>query len=625
MPHNQNNRFWRAAAICLSGGIALAVLTVVCFRLGLNLATTACLYLIVIILLSLWGSFPVSFVCSLVAAGFLAYYFAPPIFSFRVSEPLHAVVIVAFLIASAVITHLVSRVRKSVEEAHSEIADRKRAEEALRNSEEQWRNVFENNPTMYFVVDASGTILSVNPFGAERLGYTVNELAGHPVLDLFYEADRQAVRRNTALCVEKLGESMSWEIRKVRKNGTVIWVRETARAVLGSQNRTVILIACEDVTERKQAQQKLQQSEAYLQEAQRLGRMGSWAHNTSTGSLFASPELLRIFGFTPDEKPTQEMFVDRIHPEDRHFTEEVAEKAKSEKTDFEFDHRIVLPDGSIKHVHSLAHPVFDASGDLVEYIGTIIDVTERKRAEDALRQAQADLARVNRITTMGELTASLAHEVNQPIAAAVTNANTCLRWLTRDHPNLEEARAAALRMVKDATRASDIISRIRLAFKKGGPERELVDVNEVIREMIFLLRGEAARYPISIRTDLTAGLPKVMADYVQLQQVFMNLMLNGIEAMKEISAAGELTIKSQRAENGHLLISVSDTGVGLPPQQADQIFNAFYTTKFHGIGMGLSISRTIVESHGGRLWATANSGQGATFSLTLPIEVEEYE
>jgi C4-dicarboxylate-specific signal transduction histidine kinase len=250
---------------------------------------------------------------------------------------------------------------------------------------------------------------------------------------------------------------------------------------------------------------------------------------------------------------------------------------------------------------------------------------ERKRAEEALSQAQADLSRVSRVTTMGELTASLAHEVNQPIAAAVTNANTCLRWLTRDHPDLEEARAAAMRIVKDGTRASEIIKRTRLLFKKGTPQRELVDVNEVIREMVVLLRSEAARYNISVRTDLAADLPQVMGDRVQLQQVLMNLMLNGIEAMKDVDGKREMVIQSQRAESEEVLVSVSDTGVGLPPQQTDQIFKAFFTTKPQGTGMGLSISHSIVESHGGRLWAAKNSPGGASFHFTLPTKVEAKE
>src|SRR6202795_3038098 len=250
---------------------------------------------------------------------------------------------------------------------------------------------------------------------------------------------------------------------------------------------------------------------------------------------------------------------------------------------------------------------------------------ERESAEEALRQAHADLVHVNRVTTMGELTASLAHEVNQPIAAAVTNANTCLRWLTRDHPDMEEARAAAMRIVKDGTRAAEIIKRIRLLFKKGTSERELVDINEVIREMIVLLRGEAMRYSILVRTELEPDTPRVIADRVQLQQVLMNLMLNGIDAMKDADGRRELAIKSQRAETEQILVSVNDTGVGLPAQQADEIFKAFFTTKPQGTGMGLSISRSIVESHGGRSWAAKNFPRGTSFCFTLPAKVEVRE
>src|SRR6202046_924087 len=245
----------------------------------------------------------------------------------------------------------------------------------------------------------------------------------------------------------------------------------------------------------------------------------------------------------------------------------------------------------------------------------------RNSAEVALRQAQVDLARVSRLTTMAEFTASLAHEVNQPIAAAVTDANTCLRWLTRDQPDVEEARQAASRIVKDATRAGEIISRIRLVFKKGSPQRELVDVNEVIREMIALLHGEATRYSVSVRTELS-DLPQVTADRVQLQQVLMNLMINGIDAMKDIDGTRDLIICSQRAEDGLLMVSVSDTGVGLPPQQADRIFSAFFSTKPQGAGMGVGVTRSLVQSHGGRLWAADNSPRGASFHVTLPIKTE---
>jgi C4-dicarboxylate-specific signal transduction histidine kinase len=254
-----------------------------------------------------------------------------------------------------------------------------------------------------------------------------------------------------------------------------------------------------------------------------------------------------------------------------------------------------------------------------------LEIAERNRAEEALRQSQGDLARISRVTTMGELTASLAHEVNQPIAAAVTDANTCLRWLTRDQPDLGEAREAASRVVKDAARASDIINRIRSLFKKGSSQRDLVDINETIRGMIELLRNEATRYSISMRTELSEDLPQIMGDRVQLQQVLMNLMINSVEAMKDVDGPRELSIKSQSAEDEHLMVSVSDTGVGLPPQQADQIFNPFFTTKGDGTGMGLRISRSIVESHGGRLWSADNPPRGASFQFTLPSKADTHE
>ena len=252
-------------------------------------------------------------------------------------------------------------------------------------------------------------------------------------------------------------------------------------------------------------------------------------------------------------------------------------------------------------------------------------LSEQKRAEEALRQARADLARVNRVTTVAELTASLAHEVSQPLSAAVINGNACLRWLAGDAPNLEEARAAARRMVKDGTRAAEIIGRIRLLFNKGIPQRELVDVNEVIREIIILLRVELERYSVYVRPELAADLPQVMGDRVQLQQVMLNLINNGIDAMKDVGGSRELAIKSQRAEDEQLMVSVSDTGAGLPFEQADHIFDAFFTTKPHGTGMGLSISRSIVESHSGRLWATDNSPRGARFHLLLPTTIAAHE
>jgi PAS domain S-box-containing protein len=378
---------------------------------------------------------------------------------------------------------------------------------------------------------------------------------------------------------------------------------------------------------------ELQRRQTYLAEAQKLSHTGSfgWEVSSSLAGVpgmgeirYWSKECYRVLGFDPrKEVPRFETLLAHVYLDDQARTTEELEKARREKAEFDFDFRIVHPGGEIRDIHTIGHPVFSLSGDLVEFVGTVIDVTERKRAEEErerLRQVQADLAHLSRVTTMGELTASLAHEIRQPITAAATDAKTCLRWLGRDIPDLAEARDAASRMVKDVARAADIISRISLLFQKGATQRELVDVNEVIREMFVLLYSEANRYSIPMRTELAEDLPKVMADRVQLQQVFMNLMLNGIEAMKGTTGGRELTIKSE-AGDAQLLISVSDTGVGLPPVQADQIFSAFFTTKDNGTGMGLPISRSIIESHGGRLWAVDNSGPGTTFQFTLPTTV----
>ena len=266
--------------------------------------------------------------------------------------------------------------------------------------------------------------------------------------------------------------------------------------------------------------------------------------------------------------------------------------------------------------------IFERSGN--DGVAFVMDITEQKRAEEErerLHQLQADLAHINRVTTMGELAASIAHEIKQPISAALTDANTCLKWLRRDEPDITEGCAAASRIIKDVTRASEIISRIGLLFKKGESQRESIEVNDVIREMIALLHNEAGRYSISINTELATDLPYVKGDRVQLQQVLMNLMLNAIDAMKERSVGRNLTIKSQSYPNYQVLISVSDTGIGLPPERVDKVFEPFFTTKPQGTGMGLSISRSIIESHGGHIWATANSGRGTTFQFTLPTDV----
>ena len=507
---------------------------------------------------------------------------------------------------------------------------------SAREAEDRTRLIIDTVPAQLWTENPDGVVDFVNRRWIDYTGMTLEQAVGWGWTNMVHPDDIERVLSKWRALISE-GKPREIESRLRRSDGTYRWFLSRCRPLTDRSGRILGWYGSDtDIHDRKEAEEKLRQSEAHLQEAQTLGRMGSWVFDISAGTVTGSPELFRIFGRdSGDEQLTKEMlsnvrsmpiFRASVHPEDLPFVEEFTDKARSEATvGGELEYRIVLPDGSVKYVHSVGHPVQDSSGNIVEYIGTIMDVTERKGAEEALRQTQADLARINRVTTMGELTASVAHEVNQPIAAAVTNAKTCLRWLTRDEPDLEEARAAAMRIVNDGTRAAEIIKRIRLLFKKGTSERELVDLNEVIQEMVVLLRAEAIRYSILVRTELEAGTPPVIADRVQLQQVLMNLMLNGIDAMKDVDGARELAIKSQLAQGDHVLVSVSDTGLGLP-QQVDQLFHAFFTTKPHGTGMGLSISRSIVESHGGRLWAAANnSPRGASFSFTLPAKAEAKE
>jgi PAS domain S-box-containing protein len=504
-----------------------------------------------------------------------------------------------------------------------DITERKRAEDRT-------RLIIDTVPAQLWTESPDGVVDFVNRRWVDYTGMTLEQAVGSGWNRMVHHDDIDRVLSKWRTLIAE-GKPREIESRLRRSDGTYRWFLSRCYPLIDRSGHILGWYGTDtDVHDLKATEETLRRSESYLAEAQRLSHTGSWAWAPATEDIrYLSEECYRVLGFDPHEGlPQVETFFQRIHPNDRVRSVEQFEKASREKTEFEFDYRIVHPGGNVRDIHTVGHPVLSPSGDLVEFVGTVIDITERNRAEEErerLRQAQTDLAHVNRVTTMGELTASVAHEVNQPIAAAVTNAKTCLRWLTRDEPDLEEARAAALRIVNDGTRAAEIIKRIRLLFKKGTSERELVDVNEVIREMIALLHGEAMRYFIVVRTELDADTPPVTADPVQLQQVLMNLMLNAFDAMKDADRVRELDIKSQRAENDQVLVCVSDTGLGLPLQQEDKLFNAFFTTKPHGTGMGLSISRTIVESHGGRLWAANNSPRGASFSFTLPIRAEAKE
>jgi PAS domain S-box-containing protein len=388
----------------------------------------------------------------------------------------------------------------------------------------------------------------------------------------------------------------------------------------GRQNELAVSLSAE-ISRRQRTEEDLRRSEAYLGEAQRLSHTGSWALDVATGQfIHSSEEHHRLFGFDPREGiPVWKDWARRVHREDREGTWDRIRRGISERTDFELDYRTVNPDGSIKYVHALGHPVFNAAGDLVEFVGTSIDVTQRRRAEEARLDAQNQLAHVHRVTAMGQLAASIAHEVNQPIAATVTNAQAALRWLDRRPADLQEVRQALARIAKDGHRAAEVIDEIRALIKKAPPRKDRLEINGAIHEVIALTRGEAVKNGVSVQTELIDGLPLIEGDRVQLQQVILNLIINAFEAMSGISeGVRELLISTRKAEPDGVLVAVRDSGPGLAPATLERLFESFYTTKPGGLGLGLSICRSIIEAHGGRLWACANVPCGAIFQFTVP-------
>jgi PAS domain S-box-containing protein len=416
------------------------------------------------------------------------------------------------------------------------------------------------------------------------------------------------------------GPRYNVEYRILRPSGELRIVHSEGDAKRDASGRPYEMFGTvQDITDRKRAEEALQQSQFYLAEGQRLAHIGSWAFNTA-GFDYWSLELFQIHGLDPRRKPpTAEEYLTVVHPDDREFIKQEIARMSADHRAFDFTKRIVRPNGETRYVRCVGIPVTQG-GIFQGYVGTGIDVTEQELLEqerERLRQLETELAHTNRVSMLGEMAASLAHEIKQPIAAAMTSANSCIEWLAHEPPNLDRARAAAAKIDKYGSRAAEIIDHIRSLYRKSPPQSELIDVNEIVHEIFPLLQGEAIRYSIAMRSELAGELPEIKADRVQLQQVFMNLMLNAIEAMRD--EGGELTVKSQGQE-GQLLFSVGDTGPGLPSGNVDQLFSAFFTTKPQGSGMGLAISRSIVESHGGRLWATANDGRGATFHFTLPTE-----
>jgi PAS domain S-box-containing protein len=506
-----------------------------------------------------------------------------------------------------------TELQKANKALQADIGERQQAQQEL-------RTFLAMIPTMVWLGLPDGSVEFHNQRWLDYTGMTAEQARGWGWTASIHPEDLPGLvgKLRGLLATEDEGDA---EGRLRRFDGQYRWF--LFRAAPLRDERGVILKwygATTDIEDRKRAEDALRRSEAYLVEAERLSHTGSWVYDIQSGApIYWSAERSRISRFDPRNGPPTLAQYRALHsPEEWSKLMEAFARAIRDKTDFQTDATEVLSDGTTKFLCIVGHPVLNPAGEVTGLIGSTMDLTERKQAADALRKAQANLAHMSRLTMIGELTASIAHEVNQPLAAVVTNANACLLWLDRASPNLEEAQEAVRRIIRDGNRGSHVIARIRDLVRKRRPSSTLMDINDVVREIISLTQADLQG--VMLQLDLTEHLPRVPADPVQLQQVLLNLVMNAIDAMKPVTLRRRtLRIHTRDCENRTVLVSIKDSGVGLNPNQMEQLFDTFYTTKPEGLGMGLSISRSIIEGHGGRLWAETNNGPGATFQFTLPI------
>jgi PAS domain S-box-containing protein len=502
---------------------------------------------------------------------------------------------------------------------NTDIEDRKQAESALQRSQAYLTEAQKLSRTGSIGYNVTTGEFFWSEETYEILGF---DRTVEPTMDTAVERvhpeDRALVRHQIERATRR-ETNFDYEHRLVMPDGQIKHVHVVAHLVKSASGSEELLGALMDVTQAKQAEFDLQRSEAYLAEAQKLSLTGSFGWKMATGEIYWSEETYKIMEYEPTRSPSGEIIMQRTHPDDRAFVRGQFYRALHGETNLDYEHRLLMPDGQIKHLHVLAHVVRDASG-ADEMIGALMDVTQTRKAQEALQAAQAELAHASRVATLGEISASIAHEVNQPLAAIVANGQACLRFLNHESPDLNDVRGALEWVVKDGNRAAEVIQRVRTLVKKTDTQKVALDVNDAINDVVALLQRELSAHRVWLKLDLGADLPKVFADRVQLQQVVMNLIMNGAEAMQEIADRPRiLTIRSSLQDGQQVAVAVKDCGVGLTADDQNRLFNAFFSTKPGGLGIGLSICRSIIEVHGGRLWASANPDHGATFQFVLPL------
>jgi PAS domain S-box-containing protein len=647
---NSSPRWWsRSSGLT---GYAVAVLAValalgasLVFDIYVQSAPFVSLYMCAIMFAAWFGGGGPGLLAAALSALSLDYFFLPPFNSLSLTLSdiarlvlfvIAAIFVVSLSAAQRSTARSLRRARDDLQAAVHELervnrslaaenVERRRAEETSRRAERELQVTIDMLPAIAASYRADGSIDFVNQTWRDYTGLSQESLVGQRWGAAIHPDDMPSVERAWRAHLAS-GQPFEIEQRLRRSDGEYRW-HFVRRVPLRDESGKVVRWygVGHDIEDRKRVESALRRSEAYLAEAQRLSKTGSFGWKIGTNEIIWSEETFRMFDLDPAIKPSLEFILRRTHPDDAATVQDIRDRMTGGEQTVEFFHRLLLPDGTVKDVHGVAHATKDESGAL-EYVGVLMDVTAVKRAQDALEQAQAELAHVTRVATLGEISASIAHEVNQPLAAIATNGQASLRWLAREVPDIGEVADAVRQIIHDADRASEVIQKVRALSKKADPEMVAFDLNEVIDEVLALVRREAFSHRVTLRRQLAPDLPRVRGDRIQLQQVIINLVVNGIQAMATVNDREPvLVIRTQPQETGQVLLAVEDAGIGIEPENLDRLFKAFYTTKPNGLGMGLSICRSIVEAHGGCVWATRNAGPGMTFHLTIAADGQAAE